>query len=75
MEMVCFIFAFVYSFWEKLNVYKAMRFAMNPIEIIFIGIVDAVEIGPGNILAGLAKRTTPQIAVKNINSVEAILNR
>lgn len=36
------IIAFVYSFLGKLNVYKAMRFAMNPIEIIFIGIVDAI---------------------------------
>lgn len=40
-----------------------------------LGTVDAMEFGPGSVLAGLAKRTTPQIAVKNINSVDAILNR
>ncbi len=40
-----------------------------------LGVDEALEIGPGNVLAGLAKRTTPQIIVKNINSVDAILNQ
>lgn len=34
--------AFTTSFMKELEVYADMRFAMNPIEIIFIGFVDAV---------------------------------
>lgn len=33
---------FVQSFAKELDVYKSVRFAMNPIEIMFIGVVHAI---------------------------------
>lgn len=35
-----------------------------------LGIEKAIEIGPGNVLTGLLKRTCPEIMLQNINSVE-----
>lgn len=37
-----------------------------------IGVNDAFEIGPEAVLAGLARRTIPEVTVKNINSVESV---
>lgn len=53
----------------------AVRWREILLNAVELGVDEALEIGPGSVLAGLAKRTTPQIIVKNINSVDAILNQ
>lgn len=40
-----------------------------------MGIRNAFEIGPDSVLSGLAKRTVPDMNVKNINSIDSIKNR
>jgi [acyl-carrier-protein] S-malonyltransferase len=36
------------------------------------GVVKALEIGPGNVLAGLVQRTDKRIAVRSVSSVEGV---
>lgn len=36
------IFSFAFAFYKELKVYSLVRFAMNPLEIMFISVVDAV---------------------------------
>lgn len=38
------------------------------------GITDFVEVGPGKVLAGLVKRTLPEVGVLNVEDVETLKN-
>lgn len=49
-----------------------VRWRESLMKAVEIGVVEAIEIGPEAVLAGLARRTVPEITVKNINSVESV---
>ena len=43
-----------------------VRWRESVLEMVNLGITDAIEIGPGNVLSGLITRTTDKIAVKKL---------
>jgi [acyl-carrier-protein] S-malonyltransferase len=51
----------------------AVRWRETSLQLAAEGIEEAIEIGPGNALTGLIKRTCPDIALKNIHRVADLL--
>ncbi len=51
----------------------AVRWRETSLQLAAEGIEEAIEIGPGNALTGLIKRTCPEIALKNIHRVADLL--
>lgn len=47
-----------------------VRFAQSLRTLRDVGVDSIIEIGPGRVLAGLAKRTIPEVTVKSIDNVE-----
>ena len=43
-----------------------VRWRESVLEMVNLGITDAVEIGPGNVLGGLISRTTDKINVQKL---------
>lgn len=60
---------------EKLvaQVDGAVRWEQTLLALAASGVTHALEIGPGNVLAGLAKKTVPALQVLNVDGPEAIL--
>lgn len=60
---------------EKLvaQVDGAVRWEQTLLALANAGVTHALEIGPGNVLAGLLKKTVPSIQVLNVDGPEAIL--
>lgn len=51
----------------------SVRWRETSLQLAAEGIEEAIEIGPGNALTGLIKRTCPDIALKNIHRVADLL--
>jgi len=52
------------------QIYSPVRFAQSVLALQESGITDVVEIGPGRVLAGLIKKTAPEISVVSIETAE-----
>ncbi len=52
------------------QIYSPVRFAQSIRALEAAGITEIIEIGPGRVLAGLIKKTSPNIAVTSIENAE-----
>ena len=56
------------------QIYSKVRWRESVLYMIENGISELIEIGPGKVLSGLAKRISGNINVKSINTIEDIKN-
>lgn len=51
-----------------------VRWRESMLTAVRLGVTEALEIGPENVLAGLARRTVPDLKITNINSLDSVKN-
>ena len=56
------------------QIYSKVRWRESILYMIKNGVNEFIEIGPGKVLSGLAKRISGNVTVKSINTIEDIKN-